>query len=112
VIESPIDHARRINRTWIVHGNLAEDTERYLADLERRHPEILREVCERAVTSTRAASKEQRDPKPDFYAELFRHATGEELAYYLKDHPWTRQQLARLRPGGVSCNGDSAGDFF
>lgn len=79
-----------------MHGNLAADTGRYLDFLERRQPEILREVCERAVASTRTASREQRDPKPDFYAELFRHANQEERAEYLKDHPWTRQLLALL----------------
>ncbi len=96
MIESPIDQARRINRTWIVHGNLSADTERYLALLESRRPELLREVCERAVASTRIASKEQRDPKPDFYAEIFRHATQEERAEYLNNHPWTQKLLARL----------------
>jgi hypothetical protein len=94
VDESPVEHARRINRTWIVHGNLAADTERYLAILEKVRPDLLAEVCERAVQSTRIASREQRDPKPDFYAELFRHATDEERAEYLRDHPWTQKLLA------------------
>ena len=98
---SPVDYARRINRTWIVHGNLGPDTENYLARLEESHPEILLEVCTRAVAAARVASKEQRDPKPDFYASLFSRATPAERAAYLKDHPWTRNLSAGLQKNDI-----------
>lgn len=94
--ESPVEHVRRINGTWIVHGNLAEDTRRYLAVLEEHQPELLSQVCERALAAARKASKEQRDPKPDFYAELFRHATAQERESFLNDHPWTRMLLDKM----------------
>lgn len=90
----PIEQARRINRTWIVHGNLSGDTEAYLATLEKQNPALLLEVCTQALEAARQASREQRDPKPDFYASLFRHTTQRERDLYLKDHPWTLKLLA------------------
>jgi hypothetical protein len=92
----PITHARRINRTWIVRGGLAETTTRYLDALEARDVELLRAVCELAVTAAKQASHEQRDPKPDFYASLFSRTTEEEREEYLRDHAWTRRRAAAL----------------
>ncbi len=83
---APVEYAKRINRTWIVNGTLAQDTERYLAQLEATHSELLEEVCERAVQAARLASQEHRDPKPDFYAALFSRSTSEEQETYLKNH--------------------------
>lgn len=97
MIPPPIEQARRINRTWIVHGNLARDTEDYLSLLEKDRPEILRQVCALAVAAARAASREKRDPKPGFYASLFCRATAEERSIYLKDHPWTLRLSAELQ---------------
>jgi hypothetical protein len=90
----PIEQVRRINRTWIVHGTLAADTEAYLAVLERDDHALLLEVCTRALEAARRASREQRDPKPDFYASLFRRATPRQRARYLSDHPWTLKLLS------------------
>ncbi len=92
----PISHARRINRTWIVRGDLPVNTERYLDALAARDGTVLREVCERAIAATRLASQEQRDPKPDFYATLFSRATPAERDQYLQDHPWTHQRSTAL----------------
>jgi hypothetical protein len=91
-----IAQARRINRTWIVRGQLAEHTAGYLDDLEKSAPDILRTVCELAVAAAKRASKEQRDPKPDFYASIFSRATEEDRERYLRDHAWTRQRSADL----------------
>jgi len=93
----PIEQVRRINRTWIVHDTLGPDTEAYLAELEKQNPPLLLEVCTRALEAARRASSEQRDPKPDFYASLFRHATPAERERYLKNHPWTLKLLAEMR---------------
>jgi hypothetical protein len=90
---SPVEYARRINRTWIVHGNLAQNAESYLSHLEATRPELLKEVCERAVQAARQASHEHRDPKPDFYAALFSRSTPDEQEMYLKNHFWTRRLL-------------------
>jgi hypothetical protein len=92
----PIAQVRRINRTWIVRGTLAENAARYLDDLEARDPETLRTVCEFALISAKKASHEQRDPKPDFYASIFSRATAEDREHYLRDHAWTRQRSAEL----------------
>jgi hypothetical protein len=92
----PIAYARRINRTWIVRGGLRENTVRYLDSLEARDPDLLRDVCQRAVDAAQRASHEQRDPKPDFYAALFSRTTEDERAEFLRDHQWTRRRAAEL----------------
>jgi hypothetical protein len=92
----PVSQARRINRTWIVRGGLAENTARYLDDLESRDPALERAVCELAIAAASLASREQRDPKPDFYASIFSRSTEEEREKYLQDHSWTRQRAAEL----------------
>lgn len=93
---SPIEHARKINRTWVVRGTLSDNTARYLDRLETERPAILLAVCERAVAAARLASAEFRDPKPDFYAALFSRATDAERDEFLRDHFWTRERSAQL----------------
>jgi hypothetical protein len=98
---SPIEHARRINRTWVVRGGLADTTARYLERLEIERPATLLVVCERAIAAARRASAEHRDPKPDFYASLFSRATPAERDEFLGNHLWTRErsvQLAQQEP--------------
>lgn len=92
----PIEHVRRINRTWIVRGDLPEHTASYLDELQQQDPALLREVCELAIAATRLASREQRDPKPDFYATLFSRATAGQVERFLKDHAWTRRRAAEI----------------
>ena len=94
---SPIKQVRRINRTWLVRGGLAEDTARYLEDLERRAPETLLAVCQDAIKAARQASAEHRDPKPDFYAWLFSRATDDERHRHLADHLWTRERSRQIQ---------------
>ncbi len=94
---SDVSKARRINRTWIVRGQLGETTEQYLNFLQNRRPEDLSEVCALAVAAARKASKEHRDPKPDFYASLFSRATPEERANFLQNHLWTRRLSFQLQ---------------
>lgn len=101
---SPVEYAQRINRTWIVHGNLAQTTDAYLRHLESTRPELLDDVCSRAVQAARAASDEHRDPKPEFYAALFSQSTTEERETYLKDHLWTRRLVEQRQ----ATQGDSA----
>lgn len=92
-----VSKALRINQTWPVRGHLRETTERYLNLLQRERPEDLAEVCALAVAAARKASREQRDPKPDFYASLFSRATPEERANFLQDHLWTRRLSFQLQ---------------
>lgn len=93
---SPVEQARRINRTWIVHGGLDRDADRYLQRLEETRPDILEDVCARAVAAARAASAENRDPKPDFYTALFSRATPAEREEFLQGHLWTRHLTEAL----------------
>ncbi len=96
----PVEHARRINRTWLVQGTLAQDAAAYLDLLESRQSSDLEDVCARAVAAARRASAERRDPKPDFYAALFSRATDEERERFLRDHPWTFRRSAEFRDAG------------
>jgi len=94
---SAVEQARRINRTWLVQGTLAETTTAFLDLLERERPEILEEASARAVAAARQASGDHRDPKPDFYAALFSVATDEERDRFLQNHAWTRRLSAERR---------------
>jgi len=89
--------ARRINQTWITRGTLRQTAETYLHLLEEERPDDLAEVCRLAVGAARKASKEHRDPKPDFYAALFSRATPEERASFLQNHLWTRRLSFQLQ---------------
>lgn len=94
---SPVEQVRRINRTWLVQGNLAETTAAFLDLLEQERPEVLRTICADAVAAARRASDEHRDPKPDFYATVFSVATDAERDRFLQNHAWTRRLSAERR---------------
>jgi NMD protein affecting ribosome stability and mRNA decay len=94
---SDVIKARRINQSWIVRGQLRETAERYLHLLEDERPQDLVEVCALAVAAARKASREHRDPKPDFYASIFSRATPEERANFLQNHLWTRRLSFQLQ---------------
>ena len=82
--------AKRINRTWITKGGLAESTEKYFCHLEEVRPNDLEAVCREAVQAAKNASNEHKDPKPAFYASIFSRATREERNDFLKNHFFTR----------------------
>lgn len=102
---SPVEQVRRINRTWLVQGSLAETTTAFLDLLERERPGVLRAVCADAVAAAHQASDEHRDPKPDFYATLFSVATDAERDRFLQNHAWTRRLSAerRVEPPGATA---------
>lgn len=91
---TPVEQARRINRTWLVRGGLADSTAQYLDMLAGKNPELLEKLCAEAIAAARQASAEHRDPKPDFYAALFSRATEEERDRFLANHRWTRERSA------------------
>nr|HRJ72118.1 hypothetical protein [Terrimicrobiaceae bacterium] len=64
----PVVKARRINRTWLTQGKLAEHTDRYLDHLAETRPMDLPKVCRLAIAEAEAASEKGKDPKPPFYA--------------------------------------------
>ncbi len=93
----PVAKARRINRTWLTQGALAENTERYLDHLAMTRPTDLPKVCLLAIEGAMAASEQGKDPKPPFYANLFSTATKTERDTFLKDHFFTRFLSAEYR---------------
>lgn len=92
-----VKYVRRINRSWITRGNLAQNTENYLNYLAARRPGDLHAVCEAAVQAAKNASLRQQDPKPYFYASIFSRATREERNEFLKEHFYTRVLSAELQ---------------
>jgi hypothetical protein len=88
--------ARRVNRAWITRGNLAGNTENYLDHLCKTRPGELEQVCERALREARAASRNQKDPKPAFYASIFSGATKAERNDFLREHFFTRLLSAEM----------------
>ena len=86
----PVAKARRINRTWLTQGALAENTARYLDHLAAARPSDLPKVCRLAIEGAVTASDQGQDPKPPFYANLFSTATKAERDTFLKDHFFTR----------------------
>lgn len=99
--EEIVEYAKRVNRTWIVRGDLAKNAALYLQHLEVSRPDILTEVCSHAVNAAKQASRLGKDPKPPFYAGLFSQATAEERKKFLKDHQWTRRLAANFQPANA-----------
>ena len=95
--EEAVRRVRRVNRTWITRGNLAENTALYLDHLQGARPDELITACEKALQAASTASKQMADPKLPFYATLFSVATKEERNRYLKDHFFTRLLSAELQ---------------
>jgi hypothetical protein len=92
--EGIVDYARRINRTWIVRGDLSQNASLFLQHLESTRPESLKAACALAVEAAKHASRLGKDPKPAFYSGLFSQATKEERGKFLKNHQWTRRLAA------------------
>ncbi len=127
---SPVDWAKRVNRSWIVRHGLAERAEEWLAYLERQEDGRLESACgtARAMCGVRDRSE---DPKPWFYAGVFSPASKLEVRRFLANHrltpasvptmwaddgvanwiegigPETRDLLERLRRGLVEVGMDS-----
>lgn len=96
--EDIVEYAKRINRTWIVRGDLAKNAALYLQHLESAQPDLVSVVCGYAVEAAKHASRLGKDPKPAFYSGLFSRTTREERARFLKDHQWTRRLAATFQP--------------
>ena len=84
----PVEWVRRVNRTWIVHGGLAERAEEWLAYLESLQDGRLKESCAIAHAMSRRRDHSE-DPKPWFYAGLFSTATAAEAGRFLINHRLT-----------------------
>jgi hypothetical protein len=131
-IQSPVEWARRVNRAWLVRGNLNERTEAWLDHLASSGDGRLLESCATARAMCGCRQHEE-DPKPWFYSGIFSLATAEEARRFLEHHrvtkatvpamaddpevllwlgrvgPETRDLLVRLREGLASVsNGGGA----
>lgn len=94
-IMSPIDWARRVNRSWLVRSNLNEHTDAWLDHLAELDDERLLKSCEiaRGLCDRRGAED---DPKPWFYAGLFQLATVEEARRFLETHRVTKSLVPAM----------------
>lgn len=88
-IMSPIDWARRVNRSWLVRSNLNEHSEAWLDHLVELDDGRLLKSCAMARTLCDRRRPED-DPKPWFYAGLFQLATAGEAKRFLDTHRVTK----------------------
>ncbi len=89
----PVEYAKRINRTWIVNGNLAQNATRYLEHVEKAQPSMLEEICERAVAGSPVSLARGPRPQARLLCRALFPLHPEEQETYLKEHLWTRRQL-------------------
>jgi len=92
---TPVDWAKRINRSWIVHNNLNDQAEAWIDHLAETHDPRLEISCEAARTM--CDSREPLDdPKPWFYAGLFHLATPQEAFRFLDVHRVTKATVTSM----------------
>ncbi len=91
----PIEWAKLVNRTWIVHNNLNNSAQDWMDHLTALADGRLIPSCEiaRAMCKVRDPLD---DPKPWFYAGLFHLATAEEACRFLPNHRVTRATIPTM----------------
>ena len=94
-IRSPIEWATRVNRSWIVRSNLNDQADAWINYLAGVDDGRLLKSCEaaRAMCDIRPP---EGDPKPWFYAGLFRLATADEAEKFLDTHRVTRASVPAM----------------
>lgn len=92
---TPVDWARRINRSWIVHNNLNDQAEAWINYLAEAGDPRLEISCEAARTMCDRREPLD-DPKPWFYAGLFHLATPEEALRFLDVHRVTKATVTSM----------------
>ncbi len=133
-IRSPVDWARRVNRSWLVRSNLNDHTEAWLDYLGGLDDGRLSKSCgiARAMCGYR---QHDDDPKPWFYSGIFQLATAAEARRFLDTHrvtkatvptmadepevhlwldrvgPETRELLARLQQGLARLREDASAGY-
>lgn len=95
-IKSPIEWARRVNRSWLVRSNLNDHAEAWLGHLEGLADGRLLKSCEiaRAMCQLREPDG---DPKPWFYGGLFQLATAAEARRFLETHRVTKALVPAMK---------------
>lgn len=94
-ISDEVAWVRRVNDRWIVRQNLRESASAYLDHLADTDTERLQLSCACAKHLTETFGKKE-DPKPWFYAGLFRMATPEEAKRFLSKHDFTFSAISGL----------------
>ncbi len=92
----PREWARRVNRTWIVHGGLADHAEQWLNHLAKLNDGRELTVCAAAMSMCDLRNPMD-DPKPWFYAGLFCLANPEEVKQFLPTHRVTKATVPSMR---------------
>lgn len=91
----PVEWARRVNHTWIVHGGLDRHAEEWIEHLAWLADGRLERSCAAAKAMCEMRQPLD-DPKPWFYAGLFSLATPGEARGLLADHRVTRACVPSL----------------
>jgi len=94
-IKSPIDWAKRVNRSWLVRSNLNDNAEAWLTYLELCGDGRLIKSCEFARAMCQLRDPEA-DPKPWFYVGLFQLATAPEATRFLATHRVTKSLVPAM----------------
>ncbi len=97
---NPPAWARRVNRTWLVHGGLNATADAWLSHLEQTDPARLLASCEIARALSRGPDHTH-DPKPWFYAGLFSLASAAEARHHLATHRFTAAAIPALAQDAV-----------
>jgi hypothetical protein len=97
----PIEWAGRVNRSWLVWGGLNDSAHSWMKYLEEADDGRLLRSCEsaRAMCGIRTPHE---DPKPWFYAGLFKLATVAEAERFLGKHPTTLAAIPSMANTDVS----------
>ncbi len=91
----PLDWVKRVNRAWLVRGNLNDCAEAWLEYLAALDDGRLLASCE-AARAMCGLRQPMDDPKPWFYAGLFSYATVEEARRFLATHRITKSAVPAM----------------
>ncbi len=92
---SPVDWAKRVNRSWLVRSNLNDHADEWMAHLETLSDGRLEKSCQNARTMCDLRELDD-DPKPWFYAGLFHLATEAEAKRFLSSHRVTKATVPSM----------------
>lgn len=91
----PVDWARRVNRSWLVRGNINDHAAAWLDHLAALDDGRLPLSCENARAMCGIRDRLD-DPKPWFYAGLFSLATAAEARRFLATHRITKAAIPSM----------------
>lgn len=91
----PLDWVKRVNRSWIVHSDLNQHADAWLAKLAALDDGRLLKSCQ-AARAMCALRRPEEDPKPWFYAGLFHFASAPEARQYLETHRLTKATVPSM----------------